>query len=61
MDAQTLFSKITDAAHNHGCESGVEYEAGDLLEALRAAFRLMTPEQIKQLDIDLADDLADWL
>lgn len=57
---ETLFQRIADAAKRHGEESEPEHEAGDLLEALRAALALMTSEQLHELENDLEETLEEW-
>jgi hypothetical protein len=40
-----LIERLLQAAYDHGTEAGVDAEAGDLQEMLRAAWALFTPEQ----------------
>lgn len=45
-DREKLAQRFIDAAHAHGDEEGSEAEAGDLGDLFRAAFRLLTPQQL---------------
>lgn len=44
-----LLQEIIDAAERHGAVSELDHEVGDLHDALRAAWSMLTPAQRKSL------------
>lgn len=51
--------RILDAAAAHGCQSDPDHEVGDLQDALRAAWQLMTEGQQAKLLLAVEDQL-EW-
>ena len=45
MTEKTVIEQLIQAAFEHGTEEGLDVEAGDLQEMLRAAWALLTPDQ----------------
>jgi hypothetical protein len=58
--AETLFVRITEAAKQHGEDSELDHEVGDLREALRAAMNLLTREQLDDLEGELEEQIEEW-
>lgn len=51
---------ILEAARRHGEQSEPDHEVGDLQDALRICWKLMTPTQREQMAHDHGDSLLMW-
>lgn len=58
-NSNKLHTLITRAATQHGIDDDRDHEVGDLQDALGIALRLMTPDQLSAVFVDVREHVAD--